>query len=83
MTMNVTITIDGVTIALADEDRWALRQACAVEQHAFLKRHDNVKTAHMKEQYMRQALFLERLANAVIEPIAFHETYQPVRRRQT
>ncbi len=67
--MNASITIDGKTTKLSDEDRWALRQACATEQHAFLKRRDNTKTAHMKERYMNQALFLERLANDIIQPV--------------
>lgn len=64
--MNVTITIDGDAITLSDEDRWALRQACAKEQHDYLKRRDNSRTTHLREQYMKQALFLERIANRLV-----------------
>ena len=67
--MNVSITINGKTTVLSDEDRWALSQACAVEQHSYLKRRDNTKTVHLREQYMNQALFLERFSNSLKDPI--------------
>ena len=67
--MNVQIIIDGRLQELTDEQRWALRQACAIEQHRCLSRRDNVKTKHQQEQYMRQALWLEQIANQLIQPI--------------
>lgn len=57
----VAITVDGRTTHLLDYQRWALRQACAIEQHRCLRRRDNTKTKWAKEQIMQQALFLERL----------------------
>ncbi len=64
--MNVSITIDGTTIHLTEVEQWALRQACATEQHGFLKRRDNIKSVHLKDRFMNQALFLEAVANTLI-----------------
>ena len=64
--MNVTISINGKITTLSDENRWALRQACATEQHSYLKRRDNTRTVHLREQHMQSALFLEKLANQLI-----------------
>jgi hypothetical protein len=57
----VAVTINGRTHHLDDEQRWALRQACAIEQHRCLRRRDNIRSVHEKERWMRQALFMETL----------------------
>lgn len=57
----VAVTIDGRTTHLLDHQRWALRQACAIEQHRCLRRRDNTKTKWARDEIMQQALFLERL----------------------
>lgn len=57
----VAVTIDGRTHHLDDEQRWALRQACAIEQHRCLRRRDNSRSRDLKERFMRQALFMEQL----------------------
>ena len=67
--MNVTITIDGTEHELSDEERRALRQACAIEQHRCLKRRNNTKTRHLREQSMRQASFLEQLNQDLHVPL--------------
>ncbi len=67
--MNVTISIDGKVQTLSDEQRWGLRQACAIEQHRCLTRRDNTKTKHIRERWMSQALFLEQLYKDLSQPI--------------
>ncbi len=67
--MHVTISIDGVERTLTDPQRWAIRQACAIEQHACLRRRDNVRSKHLQVGYMEQALFLERLYKELSEPL--------------
>ena len=64
--MQVMISINGKITHLSDVQRWALRQACATEQHSYLKRRDNTQSRHLKDQHMSSALFLEQLANNLI-----------------
>ncbi len=67
--MNVQIVIDGVEQNLTDPQRWAIRQACAIEQHRCLRRRDNTRTKHQRDQLMDQALFLERLYKDLSNPL--------------
>ncbi len=67
--MNVMISINGNITHLSAIEQGALRQACAMEMHRYLKRRDNTRTVHIQEQHMNQALFLERIANALVEGI--------------
>ena len=65
----VMISIDGKIVHLNKSQRCALRQACAIEQHACLKRRDNTRSKHLQEEYMEQALFLERLYKDLYVPL--------------
>ncbi len=67
--MQVMISIDGQITHLADHERWALRQACAIEQHNCLARRDNLKTPHLKNTEMDKALFLEKLYKSLSSPL--------------
>ena len=67
--MDVTISIDGKVQTLSDEQRWGLRQACAIEQHRCLTRRDNTRTKHLQVRFMNQALFLEQLYKDLSDPI--------------